>query len=99
MKNILLLLLVGLAAVFTVQAQSLELDLFARNLLIEEYPKSKDDLKKTGDPNKWIFDTKVYNVAGIGRFFVGLANHIRIIDAPELKEYIQKYVKESLVNL
>ena len=77
----------------------LELDLFARNLLIEEYPKSKDDLKKTGDPNKWIFDTKVYNVAGIGRFFVGLANHIRIMDAPELKEYIQKYVKESLVNL
>lgn len=76
----------------------LELDLFARNLLIEEYPKSKDDLKKTGDPNKWIYDTTVYNVAGIGRFVIGLANHVHIIEAPELKEYIRNYFKECLTG-
>ena len=76
----------------------LELDLFARNLLIEEYPKSKDDLKKTGDPNKWIYDTSVYNVAGIGRFVVGLVNHVHIIEAPELKEYIRNYFKECLTG-
>lgn len=76
----------------------LELDLFAKNLLVEEFPNAESDLKKAND-NMWTLNTKVHHVAGIGRFVAGLANHIRIINAPELKEYLKNYFKDYLGNI
>lgn len=78
---------------------TIELDLFARNLLIEEYPKAKNDLTKAKDSNLWILHTDIYEISGIGRFFIGLANHIRIIKAPELKEYVIKFKDNNLQNI
>lgn len=77
----------------------LEVDLMARNLLIEEFPKSKEYLTKYNDADLWKFDTIVHNVAGIGRFVAGLANHIRILDAPELSDYLRNYAKMYLDNI
>ncbi len=77
----------------------LELDLMARNLLIEEFPKSREFITRSNAPDSWIFDTVVHDLAGIGRFVAGLANHIRILDAPELKEYLNKYAKEYLEKI
>jgi len=77
---------------------TLELDLMARNLLIEEFPTSKEYLSKSGDQNLWILDIDVYQLPGIARFYAGLANHIRILDAPELKQYIKQYANDYLLN-
>lgn len=77
----------------------LELDLMARNLLIEEFPNAKDNLKKKGDMNLWELDIDVYKLEGIARFYLGLANCIRIIDAPELKSYVGEFVKDNLKEI
>lgn len=78
---------------------TLELDLMARNLLIEEFPLTKEHLTKAGDQNLWILDIDVYQLPGIARFYAGLANHIRILDAPELTRYMKDYVKDHLSSL
>lgn len=73
---------------------SLQLDMMAKNLLVEEYPASEKDLvadKK--DPSTWYYNAKVYSIYGIGRFYAGLANHITILDCPELKAYVEEYKK------
>ena len=73
----------------------LELSLRAKNLLLEEYPLAQEDLKE--EEGKWILDTMVTNMAGVGRFVIGLAGDIKIIDSPALKDYIINYVREHLI--
>ena len=76
---------------------ALQLDLMAKNLLIEEFPRAKNDIKPhKGDDNIWYFDTDVYQLEGVGRFYLGLANHIKILEAPELKAYIINYINKYL---
>lgn len=76
---------------------SLQLDLMAKNLLIEEFPRAKNSVKPhKGDDNIWYFDTEVYQLEGVGRFYMGLANHIKILDAPELKQYVKDFSKKYL---
>lgn len=76
---------------------SLQMDLMAKNLLIEEFPRAKNGVKPhKGDENIWYFDTDVFQLEGVGRFYMGLANHIKILDAPELKEYVSNFCKEYL---
>lgn len=78
---------------------SLQLDLMAKNLLIEEYPSSKKFIQPhKGDDNIWYFDTNVYKLEGIGRFYMGLANHIKILDAPELKGYVAEFCTKYLLS-
>ena len=72
----------------------LELSLMAKNLLIEEYPLAQKDLKEVD--GKWILETMVSDMAGVGRFVIGLADEIKVIDSPILKEYIINYVREYL---
>lgn len=66
----------------------------AKNLLIEEYPLAEKDLRKEGD--KWILDTKVSGMEGVGRFVIGLAHEITILESDELKEYIRNFVERYL---
>jgi hypothetical protein len=35
---------------------------------------------------------------GIGRFYIGLAEHIRILEGDELKKYASEYAKNFLVK-
>ena len=72
----------------------LVLTLKAKNLLLEEYPLAQSDLKE--DNGKWILETMVSDMAGVGRFVMGLADEIKIIDSPALTEYIKNFVKEHL---
>ena len=69
----------------------IELTVRAANLLMEEYPLSKEHLTKVSD-NRWELKTEVCNMEGIGRFVIGLYDEIRIIDAPELKQYLQEKI-------
>ena len=52
----------------------------AKNLLIEEYPLAEQDIRKEGD--KWILETMVSGMEGVGRFVIGLAHEIKVIDSP-----------------
>ena len=73
----------------------LKLDLMAKNLLVEEYPTAKNDLN--GKDDEWYLSTNIYNFSGITRFYVGLAEHIQIINSPEFQEYVNAY-KETLIR-
>lgn len=72
----------------------LELGIMAKNLLLEEYPLAEKDLTKVNDT--WILDTMVSDMAGVGRFVIGLAHDIKVIDSPELVEYIRLFVAKYL---
>ena len=74
----------------------LVLSLRAKNLLLEEYPLSGKYLKNV--ENAWILETEVFDLAGVGRFVLGLAGEVTIIDSPELEEYVSSYVKEHLLT-
>ena len=76
---------------------SLQLDLMAKNLLVEEYPRAKDFITgHKGDENIWYFTTDVCRMEGIGRFYIGLAEHIRILEGDELKKYAKEYADKYL---
>ena len=77
---------------------TLQLSVRAANLLMEEYPLSKECLTKISD-NRWELKTEVCNMEGIGRFVLGLYDEIRIIDSPELKQHISKKIKEMYQQL
>lgn len=75
----------------------LKLSLQAKNLMLEEYPLAEKSIKKSGAA--YIFDADVCALEGVGRFVLGLAADIEIIEGEELKEYIRQYVAENLANI
>ena len=77
---------------------NLELSLLAKNVLVEEYPEAAKDLYQTKSDDRWILETEVYNMVGLGRFYMGLAAEITIINAPGLKEYAQKYSTDHILD-
>ena len=72
----------------------LELSMMAKNLLIEEYPLAEQDIRKEGD--KWILETLVSGMEGVGRFVIGLAHEIKVIDSPALENHIRNFVSNYL---
>lgn len=67
----------------------LRLGLLSYNLLREEYPASIEFLTPDGDRH-WIFETDVANYAGIGRFVIGLASDIEVLEDEGLRQYLRK---------
>lgn len=72
----------------------LEVGMLAYNLLLEEYPLSERELTPSG-PDRWILDTWVAGLQGVGRFVVGLLDNIRIIEGEPLKEYLRDYLTKN----
>ena len=75
----------------------LELSIRAKNLLLEEYPLAEKDLNYAD--GKWILETKVSGMEGVGRFVIGLAGDIKIIDSPALSDYVASYYDKHLKPL
>lgn len=73
---------------------TLKMTLKAKNLLVEEYPLSV--CKLTYEDGYWWFRAIVKNLAGVGRFYLGLSDQIEIIDSPKLVSYISEHVKKNL---
>lgn len=73
----------------------IEMGLLAYNLLCEEYPLAERDVRPAGR-GRWVLDTEVASMTGVGRFVVGLLDDIRIVDSPELTEYIRAYIAQNL---
>lgn len=69
----------------------LEMNLRARNLLVEEFPMAESEIRE--ESGKWVLDTFVSHMQGVGRFVIGLAEDVRIVDSPELLEYVRDYAR------
>lgn len=75
----------------------LQLSLQAKSLLLEEYPLAEKSIRKNGD--SYIFDANVCALQGVGRFVIGLASDIVILEGEELREYIRSFVSEHLEKI
>lgn len=74
----------------------LKLSIRAKNLLIEEFPLAEKDLTEIN--GNWTLDTTVYNLAGVGRFVIGLAEEVSIIDSPDLEAYVKAYAEKHILS-
>lgn len=78
---------------------SLQLDLHAKNVMVERYPRTKDDIvKDPNDTNVWYYTSRIAGIDVLARFYAGLADHIKILDAPTLTRAVDEYVKKYLVK-
>ena len=75
----------------------LQLETRAKSLLLEEYPLAEKDLKREG--GKWLLKTTLHSLEGAGRFVIGLAADIRIIEGDNLRNYILNYQKKHIQKL
>lgn len=75
----------------------LRLNTRSKDLLVEEFPMADKDIKKEG--KTWLLDTTVTCLEGIGRFVIGLAADVKIVEGDELKEYVKKYDKLYIQTL
>ncbi len=77
-------------------AVKVRLSLRAKNLMIEEYPLTEKDIRKT-ENGSFIYDGKVCTFDGIGRFVLGLIDEVKIIHPPELKVFLmEKFARHNL---
>lgn len=69
----------------------LQLNTRAKSLLLEEFPLAEKDLKR--EDGKWLLKTTIHSLEGAGRFVIGLAADIKIIEGDKLRDYVHKYGK------
>ncbi len=79
--------MVGLAKLPVV----LRLNSRAYRLLLEEYPQAKPFTKKEG--SGYLFTSTVQDVRGVGRFVLGLAGEVDVLEPKELKEYLNDRIR------
>lgn len=72
----------------------MKMPLKAKNLLIEEYPLSAKYISYDGE--WWWFRAKVKDLAGVGRFVIGLADQIQIVDSFRLSNHIKSFVNTHI---
>ena len=75
---------------------TLKMTLKGKNLLVEEYPLASRDL--TFEDGFWWLRTTVKDLAGVGRFVIGLADQIEVIDSPDLCDYITNFTMNHLMS-
>lgn len=74
----------------------LELTLRAKNLLVEEFPLAEGGVRE--DDGRWYYEGIAGHMEGVGRFCIGLAADVKVIDSPELEAYIKEFVKRNLTK-
>ena len=70
---------------------ALQLNTRAKSLLLEEFPLAEKDLKR--EDGKWFLRTTIHSLEGAGRFVIGLAADIKIVEGEKLRKYILDYQK------
>lgn len=70
----------------------LQLNTRAKSLLLEEFPLAEKDLKR--EDGKWLLKTTIHSLEGAGRFVIGLAADIKILEGKKLLDYIKNYDKK-----
>ena len=74
------------------------MDTKAVNLLREEIIVHEGELTTDGEDH-WIYSTQICDVRGIGRFIMGLSNHIQILENQELKDFVMEEMRKGLASL
>ena len=74
----------------------------AKNLLLEEYPLSAAYIREVPPPDydskaKWVLETEICAVFGAGRFVLGLAPDVEVLEGDELKRYIAAVTVKFLI--
>ena len=75
----------------------LQLDTRAKSLLLEEFPLAEKDLKR--EDGKWLLKTTIHSLEGAGRFVIGLAADVKILEGEKLREYVKEYGEKYVMNL
>ena len=75
---------------------TLKMTLKAKNLLVEEYPLASRDL--SFENGNWWLRTTVKDLAGVGRFVIGLADQIEIIDSKALLDYLYTFTSRNILK-
>ena len=75
---------------------TLKMTLKAKNLLIEEYPLSSKYISYDGQ--SWWFKGNVKDLAGVGRFVIGLADQIHLMETPALSDYIITFANKHILG-
>lgn len=73
----------------------LRLGLLSHNLMLEEYPESRNHITQE-DSQHWILDLEVVSFLGIGRFVLGLFGDIEILENEEFKNYVAQKIGAML---
>lgn len=73
---------------------TLKMTMKAKNLLVEEFPLASRDI--SFENGSWWLRTTVKDLAGVGRFVIGLADQITIVNSPELSLYITSFAHKHL---
>ena len=74
---------------------TLRLDRLAYNLLTEEYPKSHTYITQDHDTH-WLLRLPVCSYLGIGRFVLGLYDHIEVLETEDFKQYLRSQLTRFL---
>ena len=71
---------------------ALQLNTRAKSLLVEEFPLAEKDLLR--EEGKWVLRTVIHSLEGAGRFVIGLAADVKVVEGKKLVEYVRKYDKK-----
>lgn len=75
----------------------LQLDNTAKNLLLEEFPLAEQGLGPAD--GHWLWEGDVYRLEGIGRFVLGLSDHIRVLEGDPLRAYLRDHARAIMRDL
>lgn len=73
-----------------------QVDVMSRSLLEDEFSRSRRYVEEARDGPH--LRTTVHDLRAVGRFVIGLADHIEIVDSPELQEYVKEFVRKHLLD-
>lgn len=76
---------------------ALQLNTRAKSLLLEEFPLAEKDLRR--EDGKWVLRTVVHGMEGVGRFVIGLAADVKILEGEGLKGYVKTYDKKYIQKI
>ena len=80
-----------------VEKIALQLNTRAKSLLVEEYPLAERDLSRV--EGHWVLRTTINSVEGAGRFVIGLAGDIKILEGKKLVAYIKRYDRKYIQKM
>ena len=72
----------------------LGLSFLAKNLLEEEFPLADKAIRQ--EEGRWILDTVVHSLKGVGRFVAGLMDEVEVLEGEELRDYLREYGKNFI---